>query len=303
MRGITGEELLERYIGGERDFSGIDLSGIWLDHEILSEIDLRTANLFQGYFQEAELENAKLSRTNLKQSILCGAYLTNTDLRGADLTCADLEGADLIYADLRGANLTGANLKETITITINTNFKGANLRDVNWEDMLLCDTIMPDGSIESDSIRVITAEELLNRYAMGERRFPSIILHRADLRNCDLRDIRLNHFLASEEPKYRAFLVNVNLSGAILENSILSYVNFNRSNLSEVNFAGADLCSVTFRYANLRGVKFGYAFMEWANFTGADLTGASDGVYWLTDYRNTIMPDGEFLAEHYFFGD
>ncbi|MGB3295365.1 MAG: pentapeptide repeat-containing protein [Phormidesmis sp.] len=68
---MTAEELVERYSGGEWQFSGINLSGVTLR----------------------------------------GIQLSGADLSGADLSGADLSGADLSGAILDEVNLSAATLQ------------------------------------------------------------------------------------------------------------------------------------------------------------------------------------------------
>ena len=102
--------LLDDYILGERNFSGIDLSwaslqgvslpGINFVEGILTGIDLRESSLQGGEFMDAIFEGANLS----------GADLSNANLEGANLAHADLSQTTLISANLKGVNLKGTNL-------------------------------------------------------------------------------------------------------------------------------------------------------------------------------------------------
>jgi uncharacterized protein YjbI with pentapeptide repeats len=62
------------------------------------------------------------------------------DLTDANLTDANLAGARLMGANLSGANLIGANLD-------GANLSGANLSSSQMRGAILCNTIMPDGSL------------------------------------------------------------------------------------------------------------------------------------------------------------
>ncbi|MGB3636032.1 MAG: pentapeptide repeat-containing protein [Rivularia sp. (in: cyanobacteria)] len=87
---VSGEEFWERYEEGERDFTGINLTG---------------ANLSGAYLIQANLCGAYLENTDLSNT-----YLSSADLRGADLSNANLENACLEDAKLAGAILDGAKL-------------------------------------------------------------------------------------------------------------------------------------------------------------------------------------------------
>ncbi len=121
----TVEQLLQQYEKGERDFSGIDLSGKDLGGETLENANLSEAYLNGGNFRGTRLRSVNLSGANLR-----GATFNGADLRKANLSFADVRGTDFSGADLRGTNLTFVLLNEA-------NIAGA----------ILCGAIMPDGSI------------------------------------------------------------------------------------------------------------------------------------------------------------
>ena len=79
-----------------------ELENVLKNHRhLLSNSDLRGA----------DLTYANLRRADLRGSDLTGAVLRGADLRAADLTYANLRRADLRGADLTGAVLTGAVLR------------------------------------------------------------------------------------------------------------------------------------------------------------------------------------------------
>ena len=211
----------------------------------------------------------------------------------------DFTGVDLSHINLSGANLRGA-------VLIETNLSGADLTNTVLEDALFCRTIMPYGTIKSDSTRILTVQQLLELYAAGERKFPSIVICRADLRNKDLRGINLFVPESSDYPVYRSYLLNSDLSGANLEGSLLENISFRKSNLSNINLSGATLLGVDFTEANLRGANFLKADTEGIDFTKANLTGAKIAeysLYWLTTFDNTTLPSGEVIVERIYHGD
>ena len=61
---------------------------------------------------------------------------------GCDLSEANLEGANLGRANLEGANLTGANLE-------GADLYKANLEGSDLSGAILCNTTMPDGTIDN----------------------------------------------------------------------------------------------------------------------------------------------------------
>ena len=90
-------------------------------------------------FDPAHLK--RLMETNeCKGCELSNANLLGAKLRGAILVEAILARADLRNAILREANITGANLG-------GADLTGANLTRAYMNDVILCNTTMPDGSV------------------------------------------------------------------------------------------------------------------------------------------------------------
>jgi uncharacterized protein YjbI with pentapeptide repeats len=157
----------------------------------------------------------------------------------------------------------------------------------------------------------ITGEELLRRYAAGERNFPLItlnddksVLEGADLRGInlmgsDLRSAPWNNVNLSGACLLAADLGGVWMDGADLSNAYLTGAclwgtNFTNANLSNCVLQGANLRRAILWNANLRGAVFDNATLAYADFTDADyftinqyMTGI---LFW-----NTTMPDGTVI--------
>ena len=129
--------LLDRVISGSEDLSDANLS----------RLNLKELVAGNGYIK---FKNANLSRINLS-----GSILPRSNFTGADLTGANLHDSYLPDSNFTKANLTGADLSDTLFGA--SNFSGANLSGVNFTDSILtganlqgailCNTIMPDGSV------------------------------------------------------------------------------------------------------------------------------------------------------------
>jgi uncharacterized protein YjbI with pentapeptide repeats len=138
--------------GNEKDgkaLQSLDATGIKLDNAYLSKADLK-----QVWMPQASLREADLSHANLHNANLSHAKLIMTPIFGADLSGAILNGADLSHAMLLGANLRGAYLVSTNlsyaslekdslsnkitdlshTMLSGANFLGANLREANLSE-------------------------------------------------------------------------------------------------------------------------------------------------------------------------
>jgi len=132
----AGDQLLQRYMAGERNFQGWDLIQARLAGANLSGVDLSRAQLMLANLAEVVLADSRLIGANLtgadgiggyfRRCQMIGAILIGTDLSEADLVEANLVGANLGGANLTGANLCQANLSEAVLI-------GANLRHSNLE--------------------------------------------------------------------------------------------------------------------------------------------------------------------------
>ena len=163
----------------------------------------------------------------------------------------------------------------------------------------------------------MTFEELLKRYAAGERNFAGV-------------DLSYN----SEEGLRVAILRGINLSEAILDCINIIGVDMSYSNLSRGRIDACWLEDVNLTGANLREARFIEASISGADLTGADLTGAdltrtsfrkvnlseanltrtrlrytdiidsnlTNAVLNISDidepfFRNTIMPDGTIRTD------
>jgi uncharacterized protein YjbI with pentapeptide repeats len=114
-----------------------------------------------------------------------------------------------------------------------------------------------------------TTEELLRRYAAGERRFP----------HCDLDESNL---------------AEVSLAGAVFDGSWFHSANFDGADLVGVSFRMCNVKCASFRRADLRGSSFQQSAVEAAEFEGAQLEGASfegAGCYGHTIHDGDGFPD------------
>ncbi len=151
------EELLRRYAGGEKDFTGRSFrNSNWIDEIVRG-----------GIYREADFSNAYFVRSGFDQADLSFSKFVGARMyeSGFGRTCC-LEGIDFTYAvfgqcnfsevDLRGAIFRNATISET-SFT-NANLSYANLRGArkfsscSCEGTIFYETIMPNGSIFTDSV-------------------------------------------------------------------------------------------------------------------------------------------------------
>lgn len=114
-----------------------------------------------------------------------------------------------------------------------------------------------------------TTQELLKRYAAGEREFEQVRLSGADLHNTILHGIDLSE----------AILNQANLSRADLRGADLSWVD-----LSGADLRGADLRGAILTRADLSGANLSHANLLRADLSLANLEG--------TNLSEAILPDG-----------
>jgi Pentapeptide repeats (8 copies) len=129
----------------------------------------------------------------------------------------------------------------------------------------------------------IGVDDLLRRYAAGERNFVDIGLYG--------KPIDLNH---SEKPD----LTGVNLSGAILLGANLCDVNFTSANLTNCDLRYSWLWGTNFTGANLKGANIAHSNAMGAIFKNANLinTVGSFGMECGALFENTIMQDGSIKS-------
>ncbi|WP_204141611.1 pentapeptide repeat-containing protein [Halomicronema sp. CCY15110] len=136
----------------DTDFIWADLSDAKLIYCKLNRANFQGAVLRKSYFFGTEMNQTNLEGAILSQAVIkcCGftnaclrnAFLNGADLTGsyftkADLTMANLSQSDLTDADFRGSILRGANLREA-------NLLYAKLDDADLTDADLSNAILPE---------------------------------------------------------------------------------------------------------------------------------------------------------------
>jgi uncharacterized protein YjbI with pentapeptide repeats len=101
---VTSEEVLRRYLAGERDFSGLEIG------DAAKSAPLRGAILDGADFSRA------LIIADFSKASLCGARFVEANVKTCSFTDANLSGADFAGAALcsttfHGAHMDGARFK------------------------------------------------------------------------------------------------------------------------------------------------------------------------------------------------
>jgi uncharacterized protein YjbI with pentapeptide repeats len=120
-------------------------------------------------------------------------------------------------------------------------------------------------------VGVMTAEELLERYATGERDFKGITIWAANFINADLRGIDLSGSNLKRVQMIAANLEGANLSGCILDAGDFTSATLRRSNFQKAILGGARLIGANCLEANFSETQMYRAFLDGANFMRGNL--------------------------------
>lgn len=272
-------EFIELYEAGERDFSGVDLTGIELtgfrnrNNYKFSDINLNGANL----------TNAKLEFVNF----------TNVNLENANLTEAEIG-----FCDFNNANFSNANLSNTIinfSNFIEANFQNANLTNiyVNDIDKHLCDFSRADFSKANCSNAVLIGnltgaifkDTNLNgiRFKLNYIMFPDC---RTQLNNIDFTRCNLSGVDFTTLDLAGINLSSSDLSGAIFYKTDLINAILTDANLTNANLTNAKLTNTNLKYANLTNANLSNAYLQGADLENANLTRA---ILTKADLRNANL--------------
>ncbi|MEH2012479.1 pentapeptide repeat-containing protein [Nostoc sp.] len=141
----------------------------------------------------------------------------------------------------------------------------------------------------------ITAEELLARYADGERDFRGIELIQSegvpldssiDLEGAILRDINLRGAYLRQTDLCRADLTGADLFGVSLESAWLKHAIIRNANLHSVNLSSCDLTE-----ADLRGTDLNHMNASRATFCGANIGGFSYAILAHANFRSADVSE------------
>ena len=149
----------------------------------------------------------------------------------------------------------------------------------------------------------MTAEELLQRYAAGERDFAGVSLRECVLVNTDLRgvnlsgaDLRFAELIGvklTEANLTKANFTGANLTGARLDSSILQNASLECDAIGTV-FNNADLRGVQMYRCRLRGARFENARLKDSILGCTDLLGTS---FRGADLKNSDLEEAVGIAD------
>ncbi len=217
------------------------------------------------------MKNPLQKRFSLALSQLMGMKLLSG--RRTDILLFDSSTAASDIAFMLGGQWDGCNsivLPSSDKVAVNT---AANLVGASW-----CH--------QGDSTALLarlSRDELLRRYAAGDRNFANAnlrcaVLCEQNLSQCNLSYVKLSF----------ANLSGINLSGVDLTSADLSDACLNRANLSQAALYRTLLTRANLSEANLRGANLFKASLNDACLLGTDLTGANLS---FADLRGAILDE------------
>ncbi|WP_404783515.1 pentapeptide repeat-containing protein [Altericista sp. CCNU0014] len=121
----------------------------------------------------------------------------------------------------------------------------------------------------------MTAEELLERYAAGERDFSGITILAGNLIKAELTGINLSNATLSGTSFIGAILDDANLSGIYMDGGDFTRAELFGANLYKAMLDGCDFIGANLREANMSDTMLGDACLDAALFYRANLTGSN----------------------------
>lgn len=149
------EEIIRRYAGGEKDFTGQRFGGADFRDEIFKGGIYTRADFSDAYFDGVEFEEADLSFADFHRArIYECVFATNCYMEGVDFRYAVFGQVSFIKTDLTRAIYRNAVLSEVSFKNVNLSYadlSGAREFIIGMcENVIFYETIMPDGSIRTD---------------------------------------------------------------------------------------------------------------------------------------------------------
>jgi uncharacterized protein YjbI with pentapeptide repeats len=178
------------------------------------------------------LNEADLTGSEMRWSVLTGADLSGAVMNGANLSDAQLSGAKLNRTVLWEANLSKAQLT-------GSHLNGAYLNNANLSD--------------SNLTKATLAEAKLAAVSLVDADLSNANLCKADLHGAKLNGADLVAANLAEADLSRARLYDADLSGADLDGAILLESDLTIAKLNQANLTAADLRSATLQRARFDG--------------------------------------------------
>ena len=285
---LDRDELQRRYVAGQRQFLGANLSGADLTGLDLKGIDLTGGNLTRTKLYRTNFEGAKLIECDLN-----GTYLAGTNFNGVNARRANLRGCriDKVHwrnVDLEGARLDQANLREAELVSCSfrrTGLAEADLTNARLEDVRAYGTFLEGACWQGASLRNCRFNNgRLSKADFTDARFERCNFEGADIaqtscvgarfENCEFTDADFSAADLSKCTLTGALLDRARLSGTRLTGAKLSGASLAKAEMTRANLSGADLSQSTLAQADLSRADLRAANLKGATLHGADLSAA-----------------------------
>ncbi|MCM8612190.1 pentapeptide repeat-containing protein [Accumulibacter sp.] len=180
------------------DLRFADLSGRDLREAVFTKVDLERANLKGCRLAAADLRESNLSYAELQGADLSGANLAGARVVGADLTATRLDGATLV-----GAFLDAATLREATLLAVNARRARFTRANMEW-------AVLDGGQFE----KAIFNAANLTQASLCEAQLPGAFLRRTILSGTDLDGANFRDADLTEAVLVGASLAGANFDGA-----------------------------------------------------------------------------------------
>ena len=306
------KEFIERYQAGERDFSGVDLTGIELtgfknrNNYTFSDINLNGANL-----TKAKLEFVNFTNANLENANLAEAEITCCDFNSANFCNANLANVIIFFSNFIEANFQNANLTNIYVEYCPKDlcdFSRANFSRANCSNaVLICnlsDSIFKDTNLNGIRFRLSDFlfggnKTQLNNIDFSDCNFSGVDFTTVDLTGVNLTGANLSHTNFYEADLINAILTNANLTNANLTNAKLTNANLTNANLADANLSHAYLQGADLEGANLTKAILTKGDLRNSNLDNANLKDAIiNRIHWRRLKINKIqnLPEKAYLV-------
>ena len=290
----------------------------------LPTVNLAHRNLTNAMLAGAEMANADVQGANLTNSYMRSADLTNANLSGTDLSNAVLDAARLGGANFASVNLHAASVRREFVTTVSCNFtcvttttgyggiapaqlygtvnyQARDLTGIDFDGNNFTNANLAQQNLNGSNLHaaILTGVNLAGAQIRGTSfgryaRSFGCEGHHGAINSCHAVTNTFGTGLSPAQISSTASfqvhdLVDVDLSG-----NVLNGINLAEQNLSGALLLGANLTSANLSHAILTNANLGSVNLTGANLFGADSRGSDlpDSVLAGAAVANLIRPDG-----------
>ncbi|HGM6995084.1 DUF2169 domain-containing protein [Serratia ureilytica] len=268
---------------GDKNFSGIDLTGA-----DLSGLDLTGADFSRCLLENANFSGCRLDHANFEQAMLARADFTGARLQGANLNHASLALAHCENADFSHATLVETNIQETL-------FKNCNFTGSRLEQLAGYRTFMTQCNFSQATLCVITMMAL----TLSQLKFHQAKLEKVTFIRCQLEGFDFSHARLDTCSLVETRAEGCSFQGARLQTcsfvaqSAMPRANFSEATLKQCNLRQLPLHQACFRLARIDNSDFSEAQLTAANLQKANGNGS---LFIRCDFSNADLTNASFVS-------